>query len=154
MTLDIFLGRLSDARHGANVPAMLTGSVAAAYLGAVRSTLDVDVVIEPTTEGLERLVDAIESTGWSVSREAAHEALLHRTMFNVIDGESGWKADLIVRKMRPFSVTEFARRQPMAFGQGTRGITCIEDLRLAKLKWARELQVEALWASIRDAARP
>jgi hypothetical protein len=138
VTLEAFLTRLAEALRAADTPAMLTGSVAAAYLGALRSTLDVDVVIDPTPEGLERLVDAIEATGWYVSRDAAREALAERSMFNVIDGESGWKADLIVRKHRTFSASEFARRQPLSFGDGSLDIVRLEDLILAKLEWARE----------------
>lgn len=137
MTLESFLARLATALRDAGIPAMLTGSVAAAYLGALRSTLDVDVVIDPTAEALEQFVDAIAAAGWYVSRDAARDALLHRSMFNVIDAESGWKADLVVRKSRPFSESEFARRQPMASGPGDLSIVRIEDLMLAKLEWAR-----------------
>jgi hypothetical protein len=138
VTLEAFLERLAGALRDSGTPAMLTGSVAAAYLGALRSTLDVDVVIDPDPSTLERLVDAIEAAGWYVSRDAARDALAERTMFNVIDGETGWKADLIVRKNRAFSASEFARRQPMAFGDGTLAIVRIEDLILAKLDWARQ----------------
>lgn len=46
-----------------------------------------------------------------VSDVAAREALADRSMFNIVDPESGWKVDLIVRKLRPFSEQEFARRQ-------------------------------------------
>ena len=35
--------------------------------------------------------------------DAAIEALRRRGQFNVIDMASAWKADLIVRKARPFS---------------------------------------------------
>jgi hypothetical protein len=31
---------------------------------------------------------------------------------DVIDAASGWKADLVIRKDRPFSVEEFSRRTP------------------------------------------
>jgi hypothetical protein len=166
VTLEAFLTRLAEALRAADTPAMLTGSVAAAYLGALRSTLD-----------------AIEATGWYVSRDAAREALAERSMFNVIDGESGWKADLIVRKHRTFSASEFARRQPLSFGDGSLDIVRLEDLILAKLEWAREgasarqledaktlcalagdtldvayiaewattLHVESLWRALRDA---
>ncbi len=81
-----------------------------------------------------------------------------RTLFNVIDGESGWKADLIVRKDRPFSNAEFARRQPGMLLGVEIAIATPEDLILSKLEWAslgasaRQLEdVRALVAMAGDA---
>lgn len=58
-------------------------------------------------------------------------------MFNVVDTATGWKADLIIRKSRPFSRTEFARRQAVEFEGSRLWVTTLEDLILAKLEWAR-----------------
>ena len=137
MTLEPFLSRIASALQQAGVPAMLTGSVAAAWLGALRSTLDVDFVIDPTAEALEHFVDQVEAQGLYISRDAARDALQHRTMFNVIEVESGWKADLMVRKARAFSESEFARRQPIELAGTPLAIVRIEDLLLAKLEWAQ-----------------
>lgn len=58
-------------------------------------------------------------------------------MFNVIDSTSGWKVDLIIRKSRPFSLSEFARREPLDI-EGTRvWVATVEDTIVAKLEWAR-----------------
>jgi hypothetical protein len=46
-----------------------------------------------------------------VDADTAREALQRRSQFNVIDMGTAWKADLIIRKARAFSVEEFARRQ-------------------------------------------
>lgn len=115
---------------------MLTGSVAAAYHGAARATMDVDAVIDPTPEQLADLVRRLLLAGLYVSLEAAREALAERTMFNAIDPETGWKADFIVRRNRPFSAEEFARRVPAElFGERV-GVATIEDIILSKLEWA------------------
>ena len=58
-------------------------------------------------------------------------------MFNVVDPETGWKADLIVRKHRPFSEAEFARREPADFFGVLLAIATLEDVILSKLEWAR-----------------
>ena len=112
MTLEPFQALISRALSDAGIPAMLTGSIAAAYRGVGRATMDVDFVIDPTAESLELFVDRIEALGMYVSRDAARDALEVRALLNVIDAESGWKADLIVRKARPFSQEEFERREP------------------------------------------
>ena len=57
-------------------------------------------------------------------------------MFNVIDSDSGWKADPIVRKHRSFSEEEFARRESVDFLGITLSVATLEDVVLSKLEWA------------------
>jgi hypothetical protein len=119
------------------IPFMLTGSLAAAYHGAGRATMDVDVVIDPTASQLNALVKSLAAPGIYVSHEAATDALAHRSMFNVIDVASGWKADLIIRKHRPFSEHEFRRRREGEYEGCPLWVTSVEDLIVAKLEWAK-----------------
>ena len=42
----------------------------------------------------------------------ALDAFRDRSMFNLIEPSTGWKVDFVVRRDRPFIVTEFARRFP------------------------------------------
>lgn len=61
-------------------------------------------------------------------------------MFNVIDFESGFKIDFIVRKNTDFHIIEFNRRNlSNAYGFQT-WIVSIEDLVISKIKWIQELQ--------------
>lgn len=124
------------ARLGrAAVPFMVTGSLASSYHGEPRATLDLDVVIDPDADGLERLVDELEAGGFYVDRAAAREAFRNRTQFNAI-GRDAAKVDFIVRKDRPFSFEEFRRRRPAEL-LGTSGfIATAEDMVIAKLEWA------------------
>ena len=115
---------------------MLTGSVAAAAYGAGRATMDVDLVIDATSAQLRELVAALSGPDVYVSGDAALEALANGSMFNVVDSTTGWKADLIIRKARPFSVTEFGRRTPLEFEGIPLWLATVEDLIVAKLEWA------------------
>lgn len=63
-------------------------------------------------------------------------------MCNVIDVETGWKADLIVRKDRPFSREEFDRRVPATIGGVEMYVATAEDTVLAKLEWRKESRSE------------
>lgn len=66
------------------------------------------------------------------------EALSQQTMFNIIDTESGYKLDLILRKDREFSRQEFQRRREVTL-LGTRAfMVSPEDSILSKLEWSRE----------------
>ena len=136
MSLVAFLTTVVRILREAEIPFMLTGSLAAAFYGTPRATQDIDLVIEPTPEQVERLVGLMTAAGLYVSHEAALEAFKSHGQFNAIDLETGWKADLIVRKDRSFSETEFARRQPTTLLGVEVALTSLEDLIIAKLEWS------------------
>lgn len=121
------------------IPYMITGSLASSHHGRPRSTHDIDVVIDPTSLTLERLVEELAGSGFYVDAERARDALRRRRQFNAIEGRTAVKIDLIVRKDRPFSVEELRRRQPTVFGGGLRvSLATPEDTVLSKLEWARK----------------
>ena len=117
------------------VPYMITGSLASSYHGEPRATRDLDIVIDPSPSALNVLVDNLRAADFYVDHDAASAALSERTQFNAI-GPDAMKIDFIVRKDRPFSITEFERRQPADL-LGTKGfVASAEDLIVAKLEWA------------------
>lgn len=137
MSAPDLLRRLGTQLDAAGIPFMVTGSIAAAFHGAGRATMDIDLVIEATPDQLHRLVTSLSDPETYVSEEAALEALDREGMFNVVEIPTGWKADFIIRKSRPFSRSEFGRRQAFEF-EGTRlWVTTLEDLIIAKLEWAK-----------------
>ena len=85
MTAAALLQSVVAALDTAAVPFMLTGSLAAAYHGAGRATMDIDMVIAPSAAQLRSLVRALAGTGAYLSPEAAEEAFAHQSMFNVVD---------------------------------------------------------------------
>ncbi len=68
---------------------------------------------------------------------AALEAYEREGQFNIVDLATGWKVDLIVRRSRPFSRTEFDRRVVVEFEGMQVPIATAEDVVLAKLEWAK-----------------
>ena len=137
MTGTDLLHSIAATLEAAGIPFMLTGSMAGAYHGAGRATMDIDLVIDPTRKQLDVLVERVLTAGLYISPEAAHEAFDRRSMFNVIDTSSGWKVDLILKKGRPFSEVEFERRVPVEYQGRLLSVATVEDVILAKLEWAR-----------------
>ncbi len=111
MNQEGFLHQITELLNAAAIPFMVSGSLASSFHGEPRATNDLDLVIDPNAETLNRFVRSLP-TEWYVSPDAANAALNRRSVFNVIDTEHGWKADLIVRKDRAFSIREFSRRIP------------------------------------------
>ena len=85
---------------------------------------------------LRAFVRGLPDEDFYVSEDAAMEALGAHRPFNVIDMVTGWKADLIVRKNRPFSVAEFQGRERAAVLGVDVYVASAEDVVLTKLEWA------------------
>jgi hypothetical protein len=119
------------------IPHMVVGSFASMIHGEPRTTQDLDIVLDPSHEQLEQLLQRLPSERYYVDPDVARDARKRRSMFNVIDMTTGWKVDLIVRKARPFSVEELRRRIKATI----RGIpveaATAEDTIVAKLEWSK-----------------
>lgn len=136
MTAAGSLGAIVELLDVAGIPHMLAGSFASSIHGQARTTADIDVVIEATLESLQRFLGGIDHRRFYVDESDATRAVEKGDLFNVIDTETGWKIDLVVRKERPFSVNEFRRRLPMTVLGVDVHVATAEDTVLAKLEWS------------------
>lgn len=118
------------------IPHMVTGSFASTLHGEPRTTHDIDLVIDPDEPALRRFAEELDRSRFYVSEGAVREAWERRGQFNVVLLDSGWKADLIIRKDRAFSRSEFERRQPATIGDARVFVATAEDTIVAKLEWA------------------
>lgn len=131
------LAAIADRLEAVGIPYMVVGSIAGSFHGLPRTTVDVDVVIDPTAEALRDFVDSLPADEYYVADTAVLEAFDRRSSFNIIDQETGWKVDLLIRRDRPFSATEFERRTTAPlFGRDT-PLATAEDTIIAKLEWAQ-----------------
>lgn len=138
--LDLLLDvarRLEEAGLGY----MLTGSMALNHYAQPRMTRDIDFVIALLIQDLETL-PRIFGDEFYFSPEAAREAVLNQSCFNVIHHESLIKIDFMIRKPEDYRLVEFERRQRITVQGSSLWIVSKEDLILSKLDWARESQSE------------
>jgi hypothetical protein len=149
MNLPQILKRITTALDEAGITYMLTGSFASAYHGSPRSTQDIDLVIAATPAQLGAFIERLPVSEYHADLDAAKEAHQRQSMFNIIDLKSGWKIDLIIRKSRPYSQEEFARRQLLNVGQAALFVASAEDVVIAKLEWSKLAQSQR---QIEDAA--
>jgi hypothetical protein len=123
--------------EGAGIRYMVAGSFASTFHGVARATQDLDLVIDPSGSTLDAFLASLDPDVYYVDPDTARDALRRRSQFNVIDMKTGWKADLVIRKARPFSVEELARRQSVEL-LGTRTyVATAEDCIVSKLEWAK-----------------
>lgn len=149
MTVGSVLAALGSALDAAGIQWMVAGSVASSTWGEVRSTQDIDLVVVASRTALVQLCKALPPERWYADVDMAIDAARRQSMFNIIDLESGWKVGVILRKGRPFSQAEFARRRRVEVDGVEVWVASPEDVLLAKLKWAKATGSER---QIRDAA--
>lgn len=137
--LEVFQ-RITSALDQAGIPYMLSGSFAAAYYGATRSTQDIDLVIDGNPAQLKVFVRSLSSSDYYVDLGAALDAHERQSLFNVIDLATGWKIDLIIRKSRAFSQEEFSRRQSVTLQGLPLFVASPEDVIASKLEWSHLAQ--------------
>jgi hypothetical protein len=114
-----------------NIPYMLSGSVAMSLYTQPRFTRDYDFVVHLKNEHIPLLLNSF-GQGYYINDESVKEAIKNRTMFNIIDHKSSYKADFMILKDEPFRQSEFLDM--------TISVVSVEDLLLSKIIWIQETQ--------------
>ena len=147
-----FLARLSTKLAAAGIRHMVVGSFASSFHGVPRSSQDLDLVIDPDVASLQRFLASLPAAEYYADVDTALDAFRRRAQFNVIDTATAWKADLIVRKARPFSIEEMRRPIEGDLLGARVFVASAEDTVISKLEWAQlgggsELQLRDAAAS-------
>lgn len=140
-SLKDFLQSVVENLQQAGIDYVICGSIAASFYGVERSTQDADIIINPNEEQLTNFLKLL-GDAFYVSSDAALEALKRNTMFNIIDVENAWKADLIIRKKTDFHAEEFRRKRKEKLLGKDLYILSPEDTILSKLEWAENSSSE------------
>jgi len=136
-----FLKSVVENLQHAGIDYVICGSIAASFYGVERSTQDADIIIDLTEEQLTNFLKLL-GDDYYVNGDAVLEALKQRTMFNIIDVENAWKADLIIRKKTDFYAEEFHRKRKEKLLGKDLYILSPEDVILSKLDWAKNSRSE------------
>jgi hypothetical protein len=142
-----FLKNVVEKLQQAGIDYVICGSIAASFYGMTRSTEDTDIIIDPSKEQLKEFIKSLGNI-YYVSREAAFDALEQGTIFNVIDVENSFKADLIIKKRSAFSEEEFRRKRKEKLLGNDLYILSPEDSILTKLVWSKQSRSEMQYRDV------
>lgn len=125
------------ALDGAAVGYMLAGSIVSSLQGEPRATHDIDFVVNLEQSDISRLAALFPGPRYYLDTEAAAAAIKEKSMFNLIDTETGDKADFWILTDEPFDKARFSRRQQEEFADVKLTVPTPEDTIIMKLRWAR-----------------
>ena len=134
-----FFQKIVDVLDELNIPYMLSGSVAMGIYILPRATRDFDFVVYLQPDDVDNFVAQFKD-GYYCNADSIKDAIIHQSLFNIIDHNSGYKADFVILKNEEFRQTEFNRRKEVEFLGKKIYLVAVEDLLLSKLIWIQELQ--------------
>jgi hypothetical protein len=149
LSVTIVFEKVRAALDAAGISYFVTGSFASSAHGIPRSTNDIDIVIAPSPQQMESLLEQFPETDFATDRDDVFDALRRGSLFNIVDYATMWKIDFIIRQQTPFDASRFARRGIVDIAGVMLYTASAEDILIAKLWWAKLGESEL---QIRDAA--
>ncbi len=134
-----FLKKLIGYFDQENISYMLSGSVAMSIYSLPRFTRDFDFIVHLQPKDADGIIQYFKE-GYYCNPDAVNEAIINKSMFNIIDYESNYKADFIILKDEPYRHTEFQRRKEVNFLDMKISLVSPEDLIVSKIAWIQVLQ--------------
>lgn len=148
-TLDWICNKLNSLQ----IHYMITGGSAVGFWGRIRTTMDIDIVIQMRSNQVNAFLEAIRNEAY-VDIQEAKDAVQSESMFNIIHNETLFKVDIILLdESNNYEMRKFGRRIKIKFQDREIYIISPEDLIISKLIWSKsaggsERQVadcESIW---------
>ena len=129
--------KVVDVLNAADIEYMISGSVVSSLQGEPRATHDIDFLVAIKHESAAKLLDAFGGPDYYLDEASITRAIDGQTMFNLIDVNTGDKADFWILTAEPFDKSRFARKYSEDFAGIEIVVSSPEDTILAKLRWAK-----------------
>lgn len=134
-----FLCRAIEILERLKIPYLVCGSVASGAYGEPRMTRDIDIVIELRLGQVSDLCAEFPAPEFYLNKEAAREAALKGTQFNVVHPETGNKIDFMISDDDAWSQSQMTRRQRVRLFGAIDGFAASpEDIIISKMRYYQE----------------
>lgn len=143
------LKRIIKSLEDKEIPYMLSGSLALNSYTVPRMTLDIDIVIELHEENMHEFL-SIFKDNFYINKNSVKDEIKRLGMFNVIDHQTGFKVDFILRKDTEYRKHEFLRRRREKIADFDVWIVSAEDLIISKIEWIQQLQSDKQITDIKN----
>lgn len=121
------------------MPYFIGGSLASAVHGIIRSTMDVDLIVDLRVDQVQQLTNHLESA-FFIDQLAIVNALQRGGSFNLIHRDTMFRVDIFPLAQRAFEQNQMQNRVLQSLSSRPEDqayFTTAEDIILAKLTWFR-----------------
>ncbi len=143
------LKEVTERLNRANIPYMVSGSMAANYYSIPRMTRDIDIVVELKETDIDKFVNLF-AEDFYVDKEMIKKEVLRQGMFNLIHTQFVIKIDFIVKESSPYQDTAFSRKREVLIKSSPVWFISPEDLIISKLNWAKDSHSEIQLKDVRN----
>jgi len=133
---ELFL-KVAQRLNNLGIPYMLSGSIAMGFYTIPRMTRDIDIVVEMQENDVAAFLKNFGD--FYFHEPSILEEVKRRGMFNLIDFQTNYKVDFIIRKLSEYALTAFSRRNKINQNDNYFWLIAIEDLIIAKLIWIQDV---------------
>jgi hypothetical protein len=119
---------------------MISGSIAMNIYSIPRMTMDIDIVVELSQERMDEFTALFPDSYFN--KTTIENEIKLKGIFNIIDHETGFKIDFILRKDSEYFQLAFSRRERLVELDTELWVIRLEDLIIAKLIWIQQSQSE------------
>lgn len=131
------LNWLCDKLEVLRMPYMITGGSAVGFWGHIRTTMDIDTVIQIPLAKFDSFFENIKAEVY-IDSETAKSAIAHRKQFNIILNKNCFKIDIIpLNEENEYEIEKFKRRAKIKFEDREIFVIRPEDLIISKLMWSK-----------------
>ena len=142
------LQRVCKSLDSSEIPYMISGSIASNIYTIPRMTRDIDIVIELSENRVDEFTQLFPNSYFN--RNAIIEGVRQQGMFNIIDNETGFKIDFIIRKQTEYFQLAFKNRKRIHELDIDLWVIDINDLIIAKIIWIQKYQSEKQMTDIEN----
>jgi hypothetical protein len=115
---------------------MVTGGSAVGFWGHIRTTMDIDIVIQIPQSKVNAFVQSIKDEAY-IDEQEILESFGAQGLFNVIYNKTSFKVDFIIKKNDPYESEKFARKVNINFLNNILYVISPEDLIISKMLWSK-----------------
>lgn len=147
MIIDL-LKKVCKALNEIDIPYMLSGSIAMNLYTIPRMTRDIDIVLELPINKIDDFIQLFPDC--YIDKDMILQEIKRNGMFYVIDSETGFKIDFILRKNTEYYQTAFQNRLKRLEFDTELYVISLNDLILAKIICIQEYQSDQQLSDIKN----
>lgn len=128
---------ICDKFEKLNIDYMITGGSAVGFWGHIRTTMDIDIVVNIVKDKTDALIDNIKKEAY-IDEQDIKESIEKSTMFQILNNKTYFKIDIIPLILQDeYEKQKFKNRLKINFSGKDIYVISPEDLIISKLIWSK-----------------